>query len=122
MKKTEILTPWKTLPRPKELAPRPGPHRPPGSPYDQDGIRIPGSRAFLDAVLSRLTDLLAFENGRTRLNVSYQPATNKQNGAPLGPWACYVQVRRRDARGRGRRVRRPPGPPPRRVSRAGSTH
>ncbi len=29
--------------------------------------RITGSRAFIDAVLSRLTDLLAFENGRTRL-------------------------------------------------------
>ncbi len=77
--------------------PRPVPYRHQGSTYDQDGIRITGSRAFIDAVLSRLTDLLAFENGRTRLQVSYQEATDKDSGDPLGSWSCYVQVHERGA-------------------------
>jgi hypothetical protein len=97
MKKAAILSYWKSLSRPRELAPRPVPYRHRGSTYDQDGIRITGSRAFLDAVLSRLTDLLAFENGRTRLQVSYQEATDKASGRPLGSWSCYVQVHERGA-------------------------
>jgi len=95
MKKAEILAHWKSLSRPQEMIPRPVPYRHQGSTYDQDGIRITGSRVFIDAVLSRLTDLLAFENGRTRLHVSYQPATDKEDGRPLGSWSCYVQVHER---------------------------
>jgi hypothetical protein len=101
MKKAVILTHWKALPRQQALAPRPVPYRhqgstyDQGSAYDQDGIRLTGSRTFIDAVLSRLTDLLAFENGRTRLQVSYQPATDKGDGRPLGSWSCYVPVHER---------------------------
>lgn len=97
MKKTEILAHWKSLSRPQKLTPRPVLYGHRGSTYDQDGIRITGSRAFIDAVLSHLIDLLAFENGSTRLQVSYQPATDKENGRPLGSWSCYVQVHERGA-------------------------
>lgn len=97
MKKAEILSRWKSLSRPQHLFPRPVPYGHRGSTYDQDGIRITGSRAFIDAVLSRLTDLLAFENGRTRLQVSYQEATDKESGRPLGSWSFYAQVHERGA-------------------------
>jgi hypothetical protein len=50
---------------------------------------------FIGAALSRLTDLLAYQNGRTRLQVSYQPATDKEDGRPLGSWSCYVQIHER---------------------------
>jgi hypothetical protein len=95
MKKAEILSHWKSLSHRLALMPRPVSYRHQGSTYDQDGIRVTGSRAFIDAVLSRLTDLLTFENGRTRLQVSYQPATDKESGRPLGSWSCYVQVHER---------------------------
>ena len=98
MKKSEILAHWRSLSRPQKLVPRPVPYRHQGSTYDQDGIRITGSRPFIDAVLSRLTDLLAFENGQTRLQVSYQPATDRESRHPLGSWSCYIQVRERGAR------------------------
>jgi hypothetical protein len=70
-KKAEILAHWKSLTCPLELTPCPVPYRRQGSTYDQDGVRITGSRAFIDAVLSRLTDLLlaivpAELDGRTR--------------------------------------------------------
>ena len=48
------------VPGPAAEAPRPVPYRHQGSTYDQDSLRITGSRAFIDAVLSRLTALLAF--------------------------------------------------------------
>jgi len=96
MKKAEILSHWKTLSRQQKLAPRPVSYRHQGSTYDQDGIRITGSRVFIDAVLSCLIDLLAFENGRTRLQVSYQQATDKEAGHLLGSWCCYIQVHERD--------------------------
>lgn len=40
-------------------------------------------------------DLLAFENGSTRLQVSYQEATDKESGRPIGSWSCYCQVHQR---------------------------
>jgi hypothetical protein len=97
MKKAEILSHWKALSRRLELTPRPVPYRHTGSTYDQDGVRITGTRTFIDAVLSRLTDLLAFENGRTRLQVSYQEATDKESGRPLDSWSAYIQVHERGA-------------------------
>jgi hypothetical protein len=97
MKKAEILAHWKSLSGRQELAVRPVPYQHQGSTYDQDGIRITGTRAFIDSVLSRLSDLLAFENGRTRLQVSYQPASDRETGRPLGSWSCYAQVRERGA-------------------------
>lgn len=97
MRKVEILAHWKFLPRQQKLAPRPVPYHHQGSTYAEDGIRITGSQEFIDAVLSRLTDLLAFENGRTLLQVSYQEATDKESGRPLGSWSCYVMVHERGA-------------------------
>jgi hypothetical protein len=97
MKKAAILAHWKSLSGRQELAVRPVPYSHHGSTYDQDGIRITGSRALIDSVLSRLSDLLAFENGRTRLQVSYQPASDRETGRPLGSWSCYVTVRERGA-------------------------
>jgi hypothetical protein len=95
MKKAEILAHWSSLARQQQLVPRPVPYGHHGSTYDEDGIRITGSRAFIDAVLSRLTDLIAFENSETRLQVSYQPATDRDDRHPLGSWCCYVQVHAR---------------------------
>lgn len=41
-----------------------------GSQYGSGGIRVEGPPEFVDAVLSRLKDLLDGENGRTRLGFS----------------------------------------------------
>ena len=36
--------------------------------------------------------MLAFESTDTRLQVSYQQATNKETGQPLNSYTCYIQV------------------------------
>jgi hypothetical protein len=93
--KADFLRHWSGLKRKRPLRPRPVPYRHSGSTFDQDGIRITGSREFIDAVLSRLTELLPFENAGTRLQVNYQQAKDRATGAPLDSWTCYIQVHQR---------------------------
>ena len=101
MNKASMLKHWAGIEPGQPVNPQPVPYKHSGSTYAQDGIRITGSREFIDAVLSRLKDLLAHENGNTRLQVNYQQ-TQPKDGVPLhrDGWNCYVQVhtRGREAR------------------------
>lgn len=96
MKKEQFLAHWKSLTPNQPVKPEPVPYKHEGSTFGEDGIRICGSPAFIDAVLSRLKDLLEYENGTTRLQVSYRRSEGKP-GKPLGRegWNCYIQVHER---------------------------
>ena len=94
MKKAEMIEHWKTIEE-KPLHPAVVPYKHEGSTYDQDGIRITGSQDWIDAVLYRLRDLLQYENGETRLQVVYKESQDRETGAPLDSWNCYVQVHER---------------------------
>lgn len=97
MRKAEFLKHWIGLLKEGErpLKPRPVPYKHEGSTYAEDGIRITGSAAFIDSVLSRLTDLLKHENPRTRLQVNYQESKDRESGLKTGSFNCYVQVHQR---------------------------
>lgn len=95
MKKKEILEHWRGMKKRRKMQPRVVPYKHRGSTFDQDGIRITGTREFIDGVLSRLTELLEYENTETRLQVSYQQAKDKDSGRLLDSWTCYVQVHER---------------------------
>lgn len=95
MRKKEILAHWRGLVPTQPLTPAVVPYKHEGTTYAQDGIRITGSRQFIDAVLSRLKDLLSFESLTTRLQVTYQQSTDRQTGEPLESYNCYVQVHER---------------------------
>lgn len=58
----------------------PIPYKSKGSSYGACGIRIDGNPEFIDAVLSRLKDLMDGENGITRLELSRQVV----DGSKLG--------------------------------------
>ena len=95
MQKAQILNHWQHIKpnQPIDICPVPYKHQ--GSTFDQDGIRITGSPEFIDSILSRLTDLLQYENVETRLQLAYQEAKDKDTGALLGSYSCYVQVHER---------------------------
>jgi len=93
--KKAFLDLWRGMKRKKKLAMRPVPYKHKGSTFDQDGIRLTGDRKFIDAVLSRVTELLAYETGDTRLQLNYQQAVDKETGRPLDSWTCYIQVHER---------------------------
>ena len=85
---------WHALPVDSPLNPQPITYGHTGTTYGADGIRIEGSQFFIDAVLGRLSDLLAFENTETRLGLSYQevePRKGRDNPF-VGNWVCYVKV------------------------------
>ena len=93
--KKDFLEYWSKMKRKKKLRPRPVPYKHTGSTYGEDGIRITGSRKFVAAILSRLTELLEYENEIVRLQVNYTQATDK-NGVPMkDSWVCYIQVHER---------------------------
>ncbi len=97
MEKEQFLKHWTSLRRNRKLHPRPVRYGHEGSTFAEDGIRITGSRAFVDSVLSRLRDLLVFENDDTRLQVVFKRSSDRENGKLLSAWNCYIQVHQRGA-------------------------
>ena len=100
MKKDKFVTYWKGLRKNQTLQLKPIPYTHKGTTFAEDGIRITGSRAFVDSVLSRLKDLLKYESEKTRLHVSYDRATDRDTGKKLRSYGCYIQVH---ARGMGKK-------------------
>ena len=90
--KAEFLEHWGGMKRRRKMTPKPVPYKHKGTTFDRDGIRITGSRKFVDQVLSNLTELRDFENEKTRLGVSYSQSTDKETGRPLDAWQCYIKV------------------------------
>jgi len=95
MKKKEMLQHWTELKGDMRLAPCPVVYKHEGSTYDEDGLRITGSKQWIDAVLSRMKDLLKYENGSTRLQVVYKQSTDRHTGELLQSYNAYVQVHER---------------------------
>jgi len=90
-----MLEHWRGLDPNQKLTPAPVPYKHTGTTYAQDGLRITGAPQWIDAVLSRLQDLLDFENGQTRLQVVYKESRDRETGAELESSNCYVQVHER---------------------------
>ena len=99
MKKKEMLLHWNAIEQGQPLQPAPVPYKHTGSTYDEDGLRITGSREWIDSVLSRIGDLLKFENGSTRLQVVYKESTDRKTKQPLDSFNCYIQVHERGREG-----------------------
>lgn len=104
LKKSAFLTYWRKLKPNQKIKPAPVPYKHAGSTYGEDGIRITGSREFVDSVLSRLQDLLEYESDTTRLSVTYAEQTGRtrdKDGKPIfskdgtGQWSCYIKVAER---------------------------
>lgn len=126
MEKKEAIRRWQNLEPDQPIIP----HFTPiaadarGSTFGACGIRISGNPEFIDAILSRLKDLLDCEAGSTRLSLSRQPvktvAISKGDSVVEKQWrnadtdaeACYIQVRERTAKTRQRKVREHSNPLP----------
>lgn len=106
MKKSETLEAWRNMPAGQAILPHftPIPYKAKGSTYGACGIRIDGNPRFIDAVLSRLQDLIAGENHVTRLTL----ARNKVDGSGIGKAldnadtdaeCCYIRLHMRGHEG-----------------------
>lgn len=106
MKKKEAMEHWKHLEENQPILPvmTAIPYGARGSRYGTCGIRIDGNPAFVDAVLSRLKDLLEGENSKTLIslnrstieNVMDKNFVNKDDAAEC----CYIRLMERGNHGR----------------------
>lgn len=95
MKKAEFLDHWKNIEPDQRIKISQVPYKHEGSTYAEDGIRITGSKEFIDSVLLRLKSLLYYESPTTRLQVVYKQSVDRNRQMPLDSWNCYIQVHER---------------------------
>lgn len=105
-KKHETIIAWSALSdsNPSESV-QPIPYKASGSKYGTCGIRIDGNSEFVDAVLSKLKDMLICENGMTRLELArrqVESVTDFGKGrkktfayADNDSEVCYIRVHER---------------------------
>lgn len=107
--KHDAIVQWRALAPNQNPLPlmRPIPYKTAGSKYGSCGIRVDGSPAFVDAVLSNLKPLLQGENMNTRLELSrakvktgFKELPNAQADAEC----CYIRLHVRGRVGMGRKV------------------
>lgn len=106
MKKAEALAHWKQLPDNAEIMPHftPIAYKSTGSSYGACGIRIDGNPDFINAVLSRLKDLIDGENQVTRLELARNPVDGSKLGkrfekAGADAEVCYIRLHMRGEQG-----------------------
>lgn len=98
--KKQIMQYWQTLRSDQPILMRPIPPGHTGSTYSEDGIRITGSPQFIGSVLSKLKDLMAYENPQTKLGLVYRQSTSPSHtsiNATKTSYAFYLQAREREA-------------------------
>lgn len=95
MRKQEIIEHWGNITADQELAMSAVAYKHQGSTYDQDSIRLTGSKRFIDGVLSKLKELLGYESDETRLQLTYQETIDRETKTPTGTYNCYIQVHER---------------------------
>lgn len=106
MTKQEALKHWQGLDENQPILPHfdPIPYKSRGSTYGACGIRIDGNPAFIDAVLSRIKDLIDGENHVTRLGLARNPVDGKGLDKEFGnachnAECCYIRLHMRGSRG-----------------------
>lgn len=93
--KDEIVDFWKTLNPNTSIFIKPIAYKHKGTTYRQDGIRITGSKEFINSVISRLKDLLVYESPYTKLSLVYKQTEPKDITNLKPTFAFYAQVRER---------------------------
>ena len=93
-KKEEILGLWNSLRPYMPVNPQPVPAHHVGTRYDNDGIRITGTAAFIDSVLSRFKDLIPLDSRPgVQLDLEYRQVETKY-GTPQDRqvFVCYIHL------------------------------
>lgn len=93
--KDEIINLWSQIDPNKPFQIEPIEKGKRGSNYDEDGIRITGSREFIEGILARIKDLIDYEGDDTRLNLVFRTIIDRETGIPKDSHVFYFQVRER---------------------------
>lgn len=112
-KKDEILDLWKKMMPNLPIIMQPMVKAVSGeyhSSYGEDGIRITGSWGFISGVLSRLKEIIGYENPETKLRLVFQGIESGRNARPdRKNYVFYVNLQPR-SKGRPGRKSKPKVP------------
>ena len=98
LEKEDAMRYWQSLkPGPIEFDPIKTGKR--GSTFGEDGLRLTGSRRFIDSILARIKDMMQYENPNTKLNVVYRQVQYKGSETPdkSSSFVFYAQAKERDS-------------------------
>lgn len=102
-KKSEILDTWSNL-RPNipvYMTPIPK-NSPDNSSYGEDGIRITGTWPFIASTLSRLKDLISFENDDQLLKLVFKGIDKKSAMPGKQTYVFYINTKERSKRSKSK--------------------
>jgi hypothetical protein len=92
-KRQDVIDLWQKIRPYMPIQIQPVPQQHSGTRYRFDGIRITGTSGFINSVLSRLKDLLKYENSPgMKLDVEYQQIENKEGDLREARYVCYIHV------------------------------
>jgi hypothetical protein len=93
--KDEILTFWRSVAgnSPIQLKPIPYSHK--GTTIQEDGIRITGTKEFIASILSRMKELINFENDNNKLIISYRQSPKSLIPGNKESYMFYLQIKER---------------------------
>lgn len=97
LNKKQAMEHWRNLPLVPIKTPDVIPYKHRGTTFGADGIRLEGSRDFIDSILAQLKPLLDSENNESRLSLNYQQVDAREGKENVfaGNWVCYVKVHER---------------------------
>lgn len=96
-KKDEIMNYWKNVP-PNLPMPtlRVIPKNYKGKTFSFDSIRVTGSDRFINVMLSKLKDIVVYENEKNRINIIYKQQVDNKTQRPIpNSYVLYISVRKR---------------------------
>jgi len=93
-KRPDIIDLWSKLRPYLPINAEPVPHHHEGTRYRYDGIRITGTSTFINAILSRVKDILRYDNyPGLKVDVEYEQIKTKEREMKEGPrFVCYIHV------------------------------
>lgn len=98
-KKSEILQMWQSLKNDFPIIIQPMLEKPEGaekSSYGEDGVRITGSFPFITSVLSRLKEIISYENPDTKLRLIFRGVDSDRQVRPdRQSFVFYINLERR---------------------------
>ena len=96
-KKNDIMSFWKKLRPNSPIYISPMQKDPDGSmhSYGEDGIRISGSWNFIASILSRLKELINYENPNTKLRLSFRKVDQEKSGNK-DSYVFYLNTEKRE--------------------------
>jgi len=101
MSKQDTMNEWGEMKPDQAILPvmTPVPYGAKGSTFGACGIRIDGNPAFVNAVMSRLQDLMEGENANTRLSLSRQSVKSDKDrdfgNSTSESEVCYIRLHQR---------------------------